>query len=248
VSEPAGLPGPDWPRFGGRRPEQLRHPPRGHPFRYVVGALDRAVERLSGELGLEPDDLLLDYGCAEMPYRGLFEPKVEVLGADLSGNPDASVEIGPDGTLPLADNSVDAVLSTQVLEHVTDPALYLSESARVLKPGGRLLLTTHGVMIYHPDPVDLWRWTWAGLERIVRDAGLEVVRTVGVMGPASTGLQLIQDGIYHRIRRPCLQRAFGSAMQALISAVARREPPGSARHNALIFAVVAERPGEHARP
>ncbi len=59
------------------------------------------------------------------------------------------------------------MLSTQVLEHVTDPRLYLAECHRVLRPGGPLLLSTHGIMVYHPDPVDYWRWTGAGLQRAV---------------------------------------------------------------------------------
>jgi hypothetical protein len=36
----------------------------------------------------------------------------------------------------------------------------------VTAPGGRVLASTHGVYIYHPTPLDLWRWTHAGLERL----------------------------------------------------------------------------------
>ena len=55
--------------------------------------------------------------------------------------------------------SFDAVLSTQVLEHVADPGALPAERFRVLRPGGRLLLSTHGIFVYHPDPDDYWRWT-----------------------------------------------------------------------------------------
>ena len=34
-----------------------------------------------------------------------------------------------------------------------------------------MLLATHGTMVYHPNPVDLWRWTGAGLERLFRENG-----------------------------------------------------------------------------
>ena len=34
-----------------------------------------------------------------------------------------------------------------------------------------MLLSTHGAMVYHPNPVDFWRWTHAGLERLFRDNG-----------------------------------------------------------------------------
>jgi ubiquinone/menaquinone biosynthesis C-methylase UbiE len=46
------------------------------------------------------------------------------------------------GRLPFADAAFDAVVSFQVIEHVDDVDTYLSEIARVLKPGGRALFTT----------------------------------------------------------------------------------------------------------
>src|SRR6202012_728028 len=53
---------------------------------------------------------------------------------------------GIDGPLPLEDNSFDVVWSSEVIEHVADTARWLSEVRRVLRPRGRLLLTTpsHG--------------------------------------------------------------------------------------------------------
>jgi SAM-dependent methyltransferase len=229
-------------RFGGPRPEHLRNPPPAHPFRHIVLRLRAVVGRLIRRLELGQGDRVLDFGSAEMPYRDLFPGGVELIGADLPGNPDATLEIAADGTLPAADASFDAVLSTQVLEHVEDPALYLSECRRVLRPGGRLLLSTHGIMIYHPDPVDLWRWTPAGLERIVADAGLEVIHLEGIMGLTATGAQLFQDGVIYRISKPRARRAFGRLMQGLIAWLDRRERPAAARDNALVFALIAQRP------
>ena len=75
--------------------------------------------------------------------------------ADLHGSIDA---------IPVEDASFDLVLCLQVLEHVPDPAAAIRELRRVVRPGGRVLLTTHGVYPYHPNPEDLWRWTHEGLE------------------------------------------------------------------------------------
>jgi SAM-dependent methyltransferase len=55
-----------------------------------------------------------------------------------------------------------------VHEHCDDPALAVRELRRVTAPGGRVLASTHGVQVYHPAPVDYWRWTHAGLERLFR--------------------------------------------------------------------------------
>jgi SAM-dependent methyltransferase len=193
------------------------------------------------DLKVPPGGTVLDYGCAEKPYRGFFADDVRFLGADLAGNPNAEVVLGPDGTIPIADQSVDAILSTQVLEHVGDPALYLGECFRVLRPGGRLLLSTHGIFVYHPDPVDLWRWTSEGLRRAVEDAGFSIVRFEGIIGLAATGLQLLQDAIARRLSPRWVGR-LALVMQPIVAFVDRFETPESLGHNAQVFALVAVRP------
>lgn len=50
--------------------------------------------------------------------------------------------IGPDGRLPLDDASADMVISDFVFEHIADPALFASEIARILRPGGWLCART----------------------------------------------------------------------------------------------------------
>jgi SAM-dependent methyltransferase len=231
----------DAPRFLQGRPGDLREARPWHRLAHVIRALPTALRRLAVQLEVGPGDRLLDYGCAEMPYRAFFHPDAEVVGADLPGNPHATVHLRPDGTVPVADASFDAVLSTQVLEHVEDPALYLSECRRVLRPGGRLLLSTHGIMVWHPDPVDHWRWTCSGLRKQVEEAGLEVVGFEGIMGPAATGLQLVQDAVYWRLPR-YVRAAVALVLQSLIALADRLEPRESKDMNALVFAVVARRP------
>jgi SAM-dependent methyltransferase len=71
--------------------------------------------------------------------------------------------------LDLDDETFDVVLCTQVLEHVRRPHQALLEMARVLRPGGVLLMSTHGVYPFHPDPNDYWRWTQQGFEAMFED-------------------------------------------------------------------------------
>jgi SAM-dependent methyltransferase len=229
------------PRFHADRPTDLRRARPWHRLAYIVGALPQRLEALAPELAVPPGGRVLDYGCADLPYRRFFADDVELVGADLPGNPHATVMVGGDRTLPSPDQSFDAVLSTQVLEHVADPKTYLAESFRVLRPGGRMLLSTHGIMVYHPDPVDLWRWTCAGLRQAVEDAGFTVVRFEGIMGLATVSLQLMQEAIYYRVP-PRLRSPVALVFQSLIGLVARFESAGGREVNALVFALVAERP------
>jgi SAM-dependent methyltransferase len=218
----------------------LHHASRGHPLAHIIRALRDTLLRLAADLDLAPGAVVVDYGCADLKYRDLFPAAVTYLGADLRGNPHASVELRPDGTLPLADGSADAVFSSQVLEHVAEPATYLAECARVLRPGGKLLLSTHGIMVYHRDPVDYWRWTGEGLHRIVNQVGLHVVRFEGVMGLASTGLQLFQDATVQHVPAS-LRKAYCTVMQGLVAAFDRQGPESKAE-NALVYALVAVKP------
>jgi SAM-dependent methyltransferase len=229
------------PRFQEDRPSDLRSSPPWHPLAYIIRALPAGLAELVPELRVGATGRVLDYGCADVPYRRFFPAGVDYVAADLPGNPDASVEIAPDGTLPLPAESFDAVVSTQVLEHIDDPSLYLSECLRVLRPGGRMLLSTHGIMVYHPDPDDYWRWTCSGLQRAIADAGFDLLRFEGIMGLAASGLQLFQDGVYGRLPRP-LRPPFALCVQGLIALVDRFQGRESRRLNALVFALVAEKP------
>lgn len=114
---------------------------------------------------------VLDVGCGRKPYYPFFAASaLEYVGVDSGDNPDADVR-GTIEDLPFDDDSFDVVVCTQVLEHCNDPALAVSELHRVTRPGGCALVSTHGVQAYHPSPVDHWRWTHSGLERLFQMNG-----------------------------------------------------------------------------
>ncbi len=112
---------------------------------------------------------LLDVGCGQKPYQPLFAPyATSYIGVDPVENPEAEVQ-GFVEALPIEDASSEVAICIQVFEHCDDPAKAVAELARVTTPGGRVLVSTHGVMAYHPSPADYWRWTHAGLEKLFRD-------------------------------------------------------------------------------
>jgi hypothetical protein len=67
----------------------------------------------------------------------------------------------------------DLIIAEQVLEHVRRPDLAVRNMLNMLHPGGVALITTPFLVQYHPSPVDLWRWTAAGLYELLCDAGFE---------------------------------------------------------------------------
>ncbi len=105
--------------------------------------------------GLGPGERALDLGCgdgrlsAELMAGQLTIADVSraALARARSRLPHATVvELDPDTPVPLPDSSHDLVLCAETLEHARDVQLLLSEARRVLRPGGRLAITTpaHG--------------------------------------------------------------------------------------------------------
>jgi SAM-dependent methyltransferase len=190
--------------------------------------------------GIGENTRALDFGCADRPYRPLLPAGIEYVGADLPGNPEADVEIGADGCVALPEGKFDLVMSTQVLEHVEHPRLYLHECNRLLADDRWLLLSTHGMMYYHQDPEDYWRWTRVGLEKLLVDHGFEVVATRGVLGLAAAALQIIQDGCYWYVPK-LLRQPYVMLMQAMIVLADRLYPRANRENNCLTIAVLARK-------
>jgi SAM-dependent methyltransferase len=193
---------PALPSYLATRRRDLRAETPWSPFAYVGRRLRQLVASLVARAAPAPGSTVVDLGCADRPYRALLPAGVRYVGADLPGNPDADVVLDAAGRVPLPDGSAAVVLSTQVLEHVADPAAYLAECHRLLAPGGSLVLTTHGLMYLHRDPDDYWRWTCDGLARQVGAAGFDVVEVRGVLGLAPAALQLLQDAVAPFLPRP----------------------------------------------
>jgi SAM-dependent methyltransferase len=224
-------------------------PPKTMPTYAVRAPLARW---LRDEARRAHDDLgtyrLLDVGCGQKPYEPFFAPYVaSYVGVDPVDNPRAELK-GTVEDLPVADGSFGVVLCSQVLEHCDDPARAIAELYRATAPGGRLLLSTHGVQVYHPSPADYWRWTHAGLEKVLRDNGeWASVRVSPASGTTACVAMLVNMYIDLAARRAhvgALAKPVVGALNALAEAIdgrsARlREPgPGTLHAN---FHVVAEK-------
>ncbi len=175
--------------------------------------------------GLQPPDLelrrrfllddvsagerVLDVGCGEgLLAAELLAAGAEVVAVDVAEEPlrrarahhpglDARLIEG-EGHWPLEDASFDVVWAGEVIEHVADTGAWLSEARRVLRSGGRLLLSTpdHGprarlrLMLsasafgahFDPRGDHLRFYTRATLRELVRDFGFDAVDVRPVAG------------------------------------------------------------------
>lgn len=115
---------------------------------------------------------LLDIGCGNSPFRHLLDPArthyqgidVEVAASFGYRNPDTVYYDGK--IIPFADNSFDALLCTEVLEHVPEAGPFVREMHRVLKPGGLALVTIPWSARFHYQPYDYHRYTPSMLQLI----------------------------------------------------------------------------------
>lgn len=93
--------------------------------------------------------------------------------------------------LPFKDNSIDAVMSVAVMEHVREPAFVLKEVHRVLKPGGRIFSVIPFMQPFHASPHDYQRYTLSGIEYLHRD--FNKVESGVYSGPVSGALWAVQE-------------------------------------------------------
>lgn len=217
---------------------------------------------------------MLDVGVAERPYGEVFRPHVErYVGLDY---PPALLQIQPelwnildrtreamdvfgDGNrMPFRDACFDSVLCTEVLEHLTTPERCLREVGRVLKPGGRLLLTVPFTQPLHQLPQDYYRFTPGSLEDLAVRAGLEVesieargnfasalgalssqfvLRTFGAISQQSDGSVILSRW------RSVLLLPFLALMQLAFRLLARVTNDQTAVQG---YSLVARKPGQHA--
>lgn len=153
------------------------------------------VERFAA--GLPSGTRILDAGAGQSPYRGLFE-HCDYATHDWPASPherasEADV-VGDLCALPVADASFDAILCTEVLEHVATPELASRELRRVLRPGGQLLVTVPFVAQLHEEPYDHSRFTSYGIRGLLERGGFEVEWVEPLTGYFSTVAHTLRVG------------------------------------------------------
>jgi SAM-dependent methyltransferase len=136
--------------------------------------LDRRIARALAAL---PPGRCLDAGSGLAPFRDRLRARgFEVVTLDVEDRGRGVDVVADLQSMPeVPSGAFDLVLSTQVLEHVARPWSAFAEIARVLAPGGALVLSVPHLSMIHEAPEDYFRFTPYALARLAADAGLEVV-------------------------------------------------------------------------
>lgn len=144
---------------------------------------------------------VLDIGFGGSSYACYF-PNRLCVDVDFKRNPNVVADAY---ALPFADAEFDTVLCTEVLEHLKDPQLAAKEMRRVLKPGGKLLLSTRFMFPVHDAPRDYFRYTRYGLKEIF--VGWDIQELIAEAQSFTTLAILFQRLIY-QTNLPRVIKAF----------------------------------------
>ncbi len=124
----------------------------------------------------------LDYDDSAVAHVRAKYPRVEMVQGNLA-------------ELPLADASVDIVVNFQVIEHLWDQSQFLRECLRVLRPGGKLLISTPNRITFSPgrdtplNPFHTRELNAAEMTELLAEAGFTVELMAGIFhGPELVAL------------------------------------------------------------
>jgi SAM-dependent methyltransferase len=162
---------------------------------YIDHFLEQQIE------GMPAGQTILDLGGTSVEKRGRFDlaPFLhQVVTANIMSTRKPAVQADAHH-LPFSAEIFDAVICTELLEHVYKPDQVLRETFRILKKGGVLLITAPFLTPIHADPKDFGRYTDTFWLRTLHDCGFHGVNIINQGNYWSVLLDMLRD---HVINHP----------------------------------------------
>jgi SAM-dependent methyltransferase len=137
---------------------------------------------------------LIDLGCSKVPlYEAYKDYITDCICVDwangVKGNPYLDFECDLNEPLPFQSGEFDTILLSDVLEHIAKPAELWLEMARILQPGGTLIMNTPFLYKIHAMPYDYFRYTEYALSRFATTSGFKII----LLKPVGGSPEVISD-------------------------------------------------------
>jgi len=168
---------------------------------------------------------VLDLGGARVAKRGRFRIEhfeLDVICVNLmrAQSPHVQAEAAH---VPFRDSVFDAVVCSELLEHVPDPPRVLSEIFRVLRPGGTVLICVPFMCRIHADPVDYGRYTDLYWRETLERIGFQDVQIEEQGLFWSVLADMLRDLIYFRTSSGWMQRGWIIRLAGIALGICRRK-------------------------
>lgn len=167
-----------------------------HPEYIIRRGLAKAVVQEAKDF----NGRILDFGCGSKPYQRAFVNSSEYIGVDIENSGHDHLELSSkidffyDGSrLPFENAHFDNVVAFEVFEHVFSPEVILPEIRRVMRDGGRVLVTTPFVWPEHEEPYDYARYSTFGLKHLFEKHGFEVVKISKIGNSYEIAFQILSN-------------------------------------------------------
>ncbi len=192
------------------------------PNYFVRKELLQSIKELAPKL----TGRLMDFGCGAKPYKSLFSVS-EYIGVDYDGeghnHNNEDIEVFYDGVnIPFDNETFDSIFSSEVLEHLFNPEDILKELNRVMKTGGKILLTCPFTICEHEVPIDFARYTSFAVKALLERNGFAIVEQRKTGTSVITIHQLVNTYLHLHINSklkkiPIVRSAFRLIFYTLIN-------------------------------
>lgn len=191
----------------------------------------RIMREFAGMVGRS--SRILDAGCGFKPWLQFFHPDAQYIGVDYSAECSSADALASADFLPFQDDTFDAVICSEVLEHTRFPDRCISELRRVSKPGGLIYISTPFAFPEHGIPYDFQRPTQYYFREVFKADEIVCLNpTSTTLATAFTGFNFFVEctplkmiwGFKHLVYLTCNVAAY--LCDVLINHVVLRIKPG----------------------
>lgn len=173
-----------------------------NPFFWGRTAIYFSVKKFSNHISGKT----IDVGSGSKPYKDLFKNVTEYIGLDIekSGHDHktSDIDVFYDGkSFPFKNSTIDSLVFFEVLEHVFNPDEFLTEIRRVVKPGGKCVVTIPFIWGEHEQPYDFARYSSFGLKHLFDNYQLEIVEHKKYLSDFRLFPLLVNSYIYTTCKR-----------------------------------------------